>query len=627
MSRTVVVVALLWATSFAPLERSSAQVPPPPRTIPELESRIRNVLESTHTPGISIAVVSRDSVMWQAGLGLADLASGREATSESLFRVGSTSKTFTALLVLLLEQEGTLHLDDPIRRYVPESTFKNAWESTDPVRIVNVLEHAAGWDDWSLRVFASNDSTPLTLRQGLDLDPRGRTSRWRPGTRVSYTNWGPPVAAYIVESVTNRPFEQLVHDRLFAPIGMKTATFWKPSPEAQAATLYHRDGTTPFPYWHDAGRPSGSINASAKDMAAYVRFLLNRGVVNGRQLLPAAAMERLELPRSSLTARAGLPVGYGLFLGTYTAGGFVWVGHNGNVPGGLTMVAYRPDAGVGYAFMINSSNEAAEREIDALVRAYLTVDEPRPTPAPAAPISALARAGTGWYVVDNPRWQRFYFLDRMLGVVRVQADDSTLILDPVLGEALHYVPVSETLFRAPDEPVATLALVDDAADGRPSSWELVVYILPISLRRISPAAAYLTVGLGGAFCLTTVASLAFGFAVFLVGVFRKRGYGDQVLSVSPFIAASTVVACFVILNTSREDAFTRFGEATAWSISLFACITLFAVSSVIGLVMAARSPLAARRPIRLHALVAGVINVIVVAYLAWWGVLGWRIWA
>jgi CubicO group peptidase (beta-lactamase class C family) len=622
----VMVHSLCIAILVASTQGSNAQAPP--RTIPELESRVRSVLARTHTPGISIAVVSRDSVVWQAGLGLADLASGRQATSETLFRIGSTSKTFTALMVLLLEQEGTLHLDDPIRPYVPELAFTNAWEATDPVRIVNVLEHTAGWDDWSLRVFANSDPTPLTLRQGLDLDPQGRTSRWRPGTRVSYTNWGPPVAAYIVEKVANRPFEELVHDRLFVPIGMMTATFRQPCPEVPTATLYHRDGKTPFPYWHVPGRPTGAINASAKDMAAYVRFLLNRGAVKGRQVLPAAAMQRLELPKSSLSARAGLSVGYGLFLETHTTGGFIWVGHTGEVPGGLTTVAYRPDAGVGYAVMINSSNGAAAREIDALFRGYLTIGAPRPTPPPPTSMSSRARGQTGWYVLDNPRMQRFYFLERMLSLVHVAADDSALTLDPLPGRAERYVPVSETLFRGADDPVATLALVDDAADARPATFELARFGAPLSFRRISPAAVYLTVGLGGAFCLTTLASLLLGLVWIFVGLIRNRRYvAPMWLSVWPFVSALSVVVCFVIVRMSREDAFARFGKATPWSIGLFGGTTLFALASVLGLIMVARSPNALRGPVRLHALVAGIINVIVVAYLAWWGVLGWRIWA
>ncbi len=177
---------------------------PPPRTIPELESRIRAVLERTHTPAIGIALVTRDSVLWVAGLGKADVASGRDADAETLFRIGSTSKAFVSLLVLMLQQEGKLRLDDPVRRHAPEIEFQNPWEATDPIRIVNLLEHTTGWDDLALRDYANNDST-LTLQQGLGYTPRTRRSRWRPGTRVAYCNSGPPVAAYIAEQLGVTP--------------------------------------------------------------------------------------------------------------------------------------------------------------------------------------------------------------------------------------------------------------------------------------------------------------------------------------------------------------------------------------------------------------------------------------
>ena len=67
---------------------------------------------------------------------------------------------------------------------------------------------------------------------------------------------------------------------------MKTATYFEPAP-GTATTLYHDDGKTPYPYWHILFRPAGSINASANDMAAYLQFYLNRGAVNGMQIMPA----------------------------------------------------------------------------------------------------------------------------------------------------------------------------------------------------------------------------------------------------------------------------------------------------------------------------------------------------
>jgi hypothetical protein len=317
-----------------------------------------------------------------------------------------------------------------------------------------------------------------------------------------------------------------------------------------------------------------------------------------------------------------------LFLMTYTGGGFVWVGHTGEVPGGLTTMAYRPDAGVGYAFMINSGNGAAAREIDLLIRGYLIGGAPRPTPPPTTAMSSRARAHGGWYVLDNPRMQRFYFLERMESLVRVWADDSALTIDPVLEGPQRYVPVAETLFRGRGEPVATVALVDDAANARPASLEITSFAGPLSFRRIPPAAAYLTLGLAGAFGLTTLASLLFGLGWILVAVLRQRLDKARLwVSVWSLVSALSVVACYVIVKVSREDAMVRFGAATPWSVGLFAGITLFAVASVVGLAVAARSTRAARDPVRIHALLAGVINVMVVAYLAWWGVLGWRIWA
>jgi CubicO group peptidase (beta-lactamase class C family) len=101
----------------------------PPRSVPqstgELEQRIRGVLAETLTPGLALSLVSRDQVLWSAGIGTADIASGRPATADTLFRVGSISKTFVALMVLTLQREGRLNLNDGVRSLAPEVQFDN----------------------------------------------------------------------------------------------------------------------------------------------------------------------------------------------------------------------------------------------------------------------------------------------------------------------------------------------------------------------------------------------------------------------------------------------------------------------------------------------------------------------
>ena len=132
---------------------------------------------------MSVAIVRRDRAEWITSLGKADVASGRAATPETLFRIGSTSKAFASMSILKLANEGKLSLDDPVRKLAPEVWFENRWEASDPVRVVDLLEHTTGWDDMHFREYAK-DAPGMGLGEALDYDHHSRVSRWRPGTRA-----------------------------------------------------------------------------------------------------------------------------------------------------------------------------------------------------------------------------------------------------------------------------------------------------------------------------------------------------------------------------------------------------------------------------------------------------------
>ena len=342
--------------------------PKPAQSIEELRQQLEKILKDTHTPGASVAIVHRDGPEWIAGLGKADVDSDRATTPETLFRIGSTSKAFASLSILKLAKEGKLSLDDSVHKLVPEVWFENRWEATDPVRVVDLLEHTTGWDDLHFREYAKDAPATMGLREALDYDHHSRISRWPPGTRMSYCNTGPGVAAYIVEKITGQRFEDYVTQNFFLPIGMKTATYF-PSTAAPSTTLYHSDGKTPYPYWNIIYRPAGAINASANDMSAYVMFYLNRGTANGAEVMPAASIDRMEVPTSTWAAQEGLKTGYGLSNYWSINEGFVYHGHDGGVDGGLTEMAYMPDYGVGYFYSINSGNGDAFQKIGKTIRA------------------------------------------------------------------------------------------------------------------------------------------------------------------------------------------------------------------------------------------------------------------
>ena len=199
--RSVPLVLICGLLVTAACANRKVERPKVAHSVAELRQQLKKILEDSNTPGLSIAIVRCSGPEWIAGLGKSNVAANQAATEKTLFRIGSVSKSFVSLSILKLASEGRLSLLDSVRKLVPEIWFENRWEATDPVRVVDLLEHTAGWDDMHLRSFAK-DAKGMTLREGLDYDRHSRISRWRPGTRMAYSNSGPPVAAYIVEKLT-----------------------------------------------------------------------------------------------------------------------------------------------------------------------------------------------------------------------------------------------------------------------------------------------------------------------------------------------------------------------------------------------------------------------------------------
>jgi len=601
----------------------------PPRSLADLQTAIAKILRDTHTPGAGLAIVTRDQILLATGIGQADIAANRPATADTLFRIGSVSKAFASLSILQLAEQGRLSLNDPVRKYAPDVAWQNPWEATDPILIVNVLEHTTGWDDLHLAEYASNDPKPLTTFEGLAYHPDSRISRWRPGTRMAYCNSGPTVAAYIVEKITGRRFEDYVQEHLFTSIHMDAASyFYTPAARQHLTTLYGSDGRHTTYYWHICMRPSGAINASPRDMANYVRFYLNRGSVDGVAIVKPESIARMEHPESTMAARDGLVAGYG--LSNYTTiddRGFVWHGHDGGIGGGLTEMAYLSDAGIGYAYMINATNGDAFGRIHKPVTAFLTRDLPSPTlPTPAPVPAELAAQYAGWYELASPRVQLTFFIERITGLARLSLRGQTLVLAPLQGSKRTYVPVSARLWRQQKQPVATFALISDTRDGRFIQAGTVMAMIPAWK-------AYFEIG-GAALCFlflaTSLLYALYWIPARLLRRLRPLSGARLYLSVRalPLIAILTLVSVVAIFNFAGDDAINLFGKVTPWSLAVFALTILFALLSLAALLQAWRArhwPI--RRAVFLHSLLTAAACTALTLYLAWWGIIGLRTWA
>jgi CubicO group peptidase (beta-lactamase class C family) len=599
-----------------------------PKSIPELQTAIETVLKETRTPGAAIAIVSRDKVEWVAGIGKADVAANKPVTADTLFRIASVSKGFAALAALQLEEEGKLKLTDTVRQWVPEVAFGNPWEASDPVRLVHLMEHTTGFDDPRPREYAVNDPTPIALKDALAYGAASRISRWRPGSRMAYCNYGPPILAAVIEKVSGERFEDYVQEHFFKPLHMDAASyFYTPEVEQRLAKLYHSDGITPYPYWHISFRPAGAINASAKDMANYVRFYLQRGSLDGTQLLRASSIERMETTETLPSAKLGNVAGYGLYNYASFDGAFVFRGHNGGILGGLTEMAYLSDYGRGYAVMINSGNGETLRQIADLVRQYVIRDLTPPALPPAASVPAeLQRHYEGYYLGISPRVQMSYALERLINIKRLvfTARGLSITTYDLYHEQWHgqWVPMTERLFRVEDRSVATLALLPDA-DGETliqSGWG--------TFKKVSALRVWGQRAAIGLILLLALSSPLFA----LVWGFRKlfgklHDAGPLSVRLMPLLSTISLAVFYGLFAIKGEEGFI-LGDFSLLTVSIMLSSIVFALAAAASLYVVYRERSAAmNRMAYWHSVLVAAAMAAVAVYMGYWGLIGLRLWA
>lgn len=601
----------------------AVESPGGPKSIPELQTAIETILKETRTPGAGIAIVSRDKAEWVAGLGKADVAANKPVTADTLFRIGSTSKGFAALAALQLQEEGKLKLTDTVRQWVPDVAFVNPWEATDPVCLVHLMEHTSGFDDIHLREYALNDPIPISLKDALAYGASSRVCRWPPGTRMAYCNSGPAVLAAVIEKVSGERFEDYVQEHFFDPLHMGSASyFYTPVVQQRLTKLYHADGVTPYPYWHIAYRPAGAINASARDMANYVRFYLQRGSLDGTQLVQSASIERMETMESLPAAKLGRFAGYGLYNYATPDGAFVFHGHNGGVMGGLTEMAYLPEYGRGYAVMINSGSGGALYEIGKLLRQYVIRDlTPPPLPPAASVPLEIQQHYTGYYQGISPRVQLFYAVGRLIDIGRLVFTANGLVVTTYNLHHERWVPVTEQLFRRENQSVATLALLPDAGG------EILVQTAHGTYKQVSALRVWgQRVGIGVIFLLMLSSPL---FA--LVWGSRKllgklHNGGPLLVRAMPLFSVLALSVFLGLFFVKRGDVWT-LGVCSWATVGIMLSSILFAATAVASLYFVYRERhVAMNRLAYWHSFLVTIAVAIVAVYMGYWGLIGLRLW-
>ena len=602
---------------------------PHPKTLGEFQSAAKKILDAEHVPGAALALVSGGQVLWCGGIGKADLSQNRDVTCDTEFRVGSISKTFVSLALLKLEEEGRINLQSRLQDVAPEVPFHNPWEATNPVRITNILEHTAGFDDMALReVYNTHDSPSISMLEVLQKFPKPQDVRWPPSTRFSYSNPDYGIAGFLVEKISGQPWTSYIRSSILAPLDISPGDFdLTPQNRALLAQGYQRpDGKSvqPVAYKEIYLRPAGDMHASPAELARLVQFFLRRGATSEKQLLKPETIARMEYPQTPLSARSGIRLGYGLANYTEVTGGVVTHGHDGGIDGFISSYRYMPEQNWGYVVLLNGDfSGKALHDLNALAIDFLSKDFPKPQPAAFQISAADLEKFTGFYAARAPRNQLFAFMSDLFDAKRVRIRNNQLAISGMFDAPKPVIPAGKNLFRNDKDPEATIAFFPNAqgqmclvSSGEPG----IGYS-----ERINPVWPYVRLGLLALCALILATSLLHGIVWVLLWLLRKLNDVKHLrVRAVPFFAVIALVVSFFCAGKSLDT----LGAFGVWSLLFFLGTIAFAALSILGLYFAVSVPRAEIHPaIRIHGLLVSLSCCLLTIFLASWHLLALPLWA
>lgn len=324
--------------------------------IAQYRREIPQLMQQENVPGLAIVVVADQKILWAEGFGFTDTDRRVPVTPDTIFSIQSTSKTFTAAGVLMAVQNGLLNLDAPIITYLPNFTVHSIFEEHPERKITlrHLLSHTAGFtheapvgNNWD----ADATSFEAHIRSISDT-----WLRFPVGTGYAYSNLGIDLAGYILQQVTGQPFADYERDHLFQPLGMVNSTFDMTVIRAYANRAIGHVKFAPTVPWAVPMVPAGGMYTSANDLARFIQFQLNHGVVDGQSVLsPALLDEMLTVQFPVRGQREGYALGVAR-TGWFKGRNADLFSHGGGGFGFLSDLWWLPELKLGIAIVTNSSD-------------------------------------------------------------------------------------------------------------------------------------------------------------------------------------------------------------------------------------------------------------------------------
>lgn len=357
---------------------------PPDVTFIKLGTEINRLMQTHNVPGVAVGVLYEGQT-YTAGFGINHIQHSLPITDDTLFQIGSVSKTFTATIIMQLVEEGKLELDTPIQKYLPGFTLADR-DVAARATIRHLLTHSGNWvGDFFIDTGEGDGATArymvkmAELKQLMPLE-----------SAFSYNNAGYYLLGHLVESLTGQTFEDALRAYLLDPLGMSHCYLRPSDVMTERFVVGHNrnddqqlEVARPWPLPR-AAQAAGGIVTNVQELLRYAEFHMSGQGVDGRQLLPSATLEQMQTPQIS---RWNDQENIGLSWFIDDAYGIRAVSHGGSTVGQMALLAMLPERNFALALLTNSDGGGAlNREAyAATLRHYWQIEieptQPIPTTA------------------------------------------------------------------------------------------------------------------------------------------------------------------------------------------------------------------------------------------------------
>ncbi|MBE9602354.1 serine hydrolase [Pedobacter sp. MC2016-24] len=544
-------------------------------TILELTDSIQRIIRKRNIPGLMLTIVTRDRVLFAGGLGEADLESKRPVHGQTLFRMGSITKTMVAMAIMKLADMGKLDLNACLAKVAPEVPFANRWERTHPVKIINLLENTTGFDDFKWNKMYTLDRVAYSSQEMMLQQKSSMICRWRPSERYTYSNVNYAILGYIIRKISGQEYDSYLKEKILLPVGMTHSNLDAWSRHNGLDTKEYAGGfgkLREIPAVTLLPAPAGALWSCADDMAKYIQLFLH----NGFPVISRQQMNALELPVSTLAAKAGLKSGYA--LGNEDFGHMR--GHDGTM--GACKSSFRYNRKSGYGFAI-ASNGNGLGNIENLINSFLSNKYDSHTisgPMETQPLDQSAiKPFLGYYQAEDPRYDLLAFADRLM-LLKVELVNDTLQFN-ILGKTHQLLQQKPMVFIQKGASQAEIAFAVNAEGKR------VMIINKHYTEQTSGISALgwrILILLSLLFAITAV---IMGLYILLDACFKKRRQGIFLLFLLPMLDVGALCLgtySFMIVKSESYRLY-ELSKPSLISISIYLGFTLFGAGALLNLWM------------------------------------------